>query len=134
MGMLARLAALIMVMTVCASLGAMMIPSTLRAMKLCTCSSCRLASPSAMASSTLRSRLASSTLSVSMLATQYSVWSVSNDTPMVGFLDDAEEAVVGPPGPPSSLQPHKAPIARTTQTMLDTADLMTRLRKSSPAL
>ncbi len=70
-------------MTLLPSFGTTMIPSTPRAMKPRTCSSCLLASPSAMASSMVMSRESSSARMASMAATQNSVCRVSKATPTV---------------------------------------------------
>ena len=80
-GMPALLAALIMGITVNASFGATMIPSTPRATKLLTCSNCRLASPSEMASMVRILFRSNSAFMMSKLATHYSVCNVSNATP-----------------------------------------------------
>jgi hypothetical protein len=86
----AALAPLIIGMTVFESLGTMTMPSTLRLTKFLTCSSCRLASPSATASSIRMLRRLHSARSWSQAATQLSVCRVSKATPIVS----------APPPPP----------------------------------
>src|SRR5688572_25716794 len=70
-------------MTVFESFGAIIIPSTLRLMKLRTCSNCLFASPSATPSSMVMPFLWHSSLMRSHAATQPSVCNVSNATPIV---------------------------------------------------